>query len=1284
MRQTSRYLNFNPSQRHALDARRNLVIRANAGSGKTSVLIERIVQIMARGLEADERVSITQIAAITFTRKAAAELQGRLRQAFDDEHKRATDRAESDYWLAAARDLTRATIGTIDSLCGRILREFHWELHGPDHIDIDFQPLDSYDQSLFQQEAIDRVINRASAADATRPERAAVDWWGHREGFAQLIGHLRELLNHAIEPDRIVAAHTGQISIEEQCRRMWDESPAVAVLEEYRDSLAPDIRTILALLGDKPKGKYLTELHEKCSRLLELLEDAGSEIPILDVLSDILLTQKKEPRSMYFYKAVAPQLQALQAVWAEALAAGLPDLAGEEHAMRAAGHLVALLGPVQAEYLALCRQANRYDFLTVARRARRLLQTSASVRQTLRQRYRYVMIDEFQDTNPLQWEIIAYIVGDGPDGLLDRDRLCIVGDPQQSIFRFRQADVRVFHRAQEKIAAANRHYQLTDLPMPGDGDAGGVTSNQDEREGLVSLAENYRSLSPVPLLLMDQVFRYSFDPVVHKLDPDVDKFEIRYQPLAAGLQIPQQGEVRYIYIDEPEAGGGEGASEEGEEDSPQNSDLVAAQVEAVAGELAKLWGTPRLNPKAEEPANLRWRDMAILLPSRTDTLNALERALRERRIPFVVFGGIGFWQRQEIRDLVSLASWLADPGDELSLFVALRSPLAVLTDSEIFFLSQLGRGSLWRGLNVVSSSGEQLPDTSGQPSTSRRPEAPGLAAALQQTWNIFPSERRSALQETARRLRRWRDRTDRLSHADLLQRALEESGAYALYAVLPEGEQILANQRQFFEEIRAEEAASALGLSRLARRLRLQVDEFEKEGQANLATGDDAVQIMTVHSAKGLEFPVVAVLKMEGAVMRPGGASLMVEDQDDGPHPLGTVHVAVRHPAYPLRTFVCQGLQRLRDLDQRQQIAEKRRLFYVAGTRASERLILAGRATKTKLTWQRWFEEALEMNDTHRQAGFWQHPQHGWGVTIVRGSSPEDRSHREALALTVRSVDLDPIVESSLTPQVAATHLQDLRGLADDARALELRHVLHLNATPPTALLAWQRSGELSAQERGAIVGQLVHRALMTGISPLKLEPRLLEQRLHTLARALLERGAFQKEEEAPGPENAEVERVAGAALRVFSRLRRQDAAAVEICELMQAPGKTEAPFALTLGRWLIRGRFDKLIAAGTASGYTLVDWKSGSGPGARDRYGSQMQLYALALARSGQAARIAGAVQVRLVFLETAEIVLSQFNDEELQAFGSEVERDLQRIDEICNSLKVAGRAVPRESVGG
>ncbi len=1290
MHQTARFGKFSESQRHALDASRNLVIRANAGSGKTSVLIERIVQILARSRQSSTPLAVTDIAAITFTRKAAAELQDRLRQAFDEEQAASSDPAEKAFWSKASADLSRAMIGTIDSLCSRILREFHWDLQGDERIEVDFQPLDPYDQNLLQQEAIDRVINRSggSGDSVDSPERAALAWWGQREGFAVLCQHLLQLLNDPVEPERIIAAQGGQLSIEERCQRMWDEAPAVRLLQESRDELQTALQEIVSILGDKPRNKTLGELRQECGALLLSLPDTNRDSASLEGLCGILLTADKKPRSMRNYKDVEPQLLAMQKAWTAALQVELVDVEGEAHALRAADHLACLLGPVHAEYLGLCREANRYDFLTLARRTRHLLQSSSRVRGLLRKRFRYVMVDEFQDTNPLQWDILSYIVGDGPDGLLDKDRLCIVGDPQQSIFRFRQADVRVFEHVHEKILASNRHHGLVGTPMHYDAVPNAQPSTAQEREGFVVLAENYRSLSPLPLLLMDEVFQYTFDANEHALNPAANTFEIQYQRLRAGIRDSGCGEVRYVFADSNDAETEENGHENGAEEAQPDEELVAAQVEAVADEFVRLWGAPRLLHEGQEPATLRWRDMAVLLPSRSETLSALESALRRRRIPFVVFGGIGFWQRQEIRDLVHLASWLADPGDEMALFIVSRSPLVLLNDSEIFFISQLGRGSLWRGLQAAAQAGDSLPTTANKPPPSHRPETPGLSDALELSWQQFTPDRRQAIRNAATRLQRWRERTDRMGHADVLQRALEESGAYALYAFLPEGEQVLANLRQFFDRVRAEEGRGALGLGRLARRLRKHVDDFDREGQANLAGGDDAVQIMTVHAAKGLEFPVVAVLKMEGAVDRSRGSNLMVEDQEHQHAIPGTLYVNVRHPQHPLRTFTCQGLRRLRELDKRQEIAEKRRLFYVAGTRASERLILAGRATKNeRVSWQTWFEHALKIDEDHRQAGLWENRARGWQLTIVRSASEKAEFNLPSPNAPGLVVDLEPIVEESLTPLIAATQLDTLRKeLAGNPHDWWLRHRAHLDPAPRPAAQAWKQPTSLAPQERGALIGQVVHRMLMLGDDLFEMAPEALERRLFDLATALLERAAHEEDGDTASGERREIAEIAHAAHKILARLRRTDSDAEAIRQLMRAPGKTEVPFALALGRWVVRGRFDKLIRAEQTNGYTLVDWKTGHLHGisiGTERYRQQMLLYALALARSGQAARIDNGVQVQLVFLETAEIVSLHFNDATLRAFASEIEPDLLKTDPFLESLEVAGRAVPRENDG-
>src|SRR5262249_16489380 len=155
--------------------------------------------------------------------------------------------------------------------------------------------------------------------------------------------------------------------------------------------------------------------------------------------------------------------------------------------------------------------------------------------------------------------------------------------------------------------------------------------------------------------------------------------------------------------------------------------------------------------------------------------------------------GIGFWQRQEIRDVVSLATFLADGGDELALFALLRGPMGQLNDQEILFLSQFGRGSIHRGSHHFSSV-----EAIGLPSLAKADAAWSmLSAPVQQAldgfWQEMTTEDRHRVHSTVIKLNNWRQRVDRMAHADLLQRCLEESGAYAVYAAEQEGELILAN-----------------------------------------------------------------------------------------------------------------------------------------------------------------------------------------------------------------------------------------------------------------------------------------------------------------------------------------------------------------------------------------------------------------------------------------------------------------------------------------------------------
>ncbi len=975
------------------------------------------------------------------------------------------------------------------------------------------------------------------------------------------------------------------------------------------------------------------------------------------------------------------RVKPLQDTWHPLLSRFTFDYEAEQWALEAADRLVRLFGPVYREYLQLCHEANRFDFLTIARRARDLLARSAHVRDTLQARYRYVMVDEFQDTNQLQWEIISWLVGAGPDGPLDRDRLFIVGDPQQSIYRFRHADVSVFARVEQQIRADNQQHDFADKPTDYDRHQGQMTSAADQRLGPMPLAENYRTLSPVPLMLLDRVFQHVFDPAVHGLDLEHNHFEVRYQPLKAGRPpCPgAAGEVRYV-LPQDTANEEDDAGDSAEEESAGEG-LGHRQVVAVVDQLVSLHGQPKYTGKAG--ATLSWSDMAVLLPSRTVVLGELEKEFRRRNIPFVVTRGIGFWQRQEVRDVINLATCLADPGDELALFAVLRGPLGLLTDTEILFLSQLGLSSLARGLRLIARAGATLfaseentaPDHPASAETAHQ-LSPEAQSVLEGVWQTFPDDAKDRLRAAAGRLAVWRQRVDRLAHADLLQRALEESGAYAVYAAETEGEVILANLARLFDLIRAEEARSAPGLSRLTRKLRRRMDEAFQEEQATLAPGQDAVQVMTVHAAKGLEFPVVAVLKMERKADRGAYPRLMVvgptdvllkEDTQELPEPRpGTVAVSVRHPRRPREMYAPRLLKALHRLDVAQQVAESRRLFYVAATRAKERLILAGKpprllskggTAKLPVSWQKWFEEALQLTEAHKQRQVWEDPAHGFRVTIITEAQGGEPVAEVVPEVPTEPLALQTIRESARVPMIAAGTLIEWW----------LRYRAQGSPSPDRREMTAGGHASFANRSLEQVAGILLQRLIEMGdtVPP---SGRALQRFVEALAVNLL--SAPVPGEKGGGPEwappihPAALRAVVDATMRAIENLRQDTPEMRQVHRLLTAAGEVEVDWALKLGRRLVIGRFDKLLAAG--KGYEIVAWQAE--PAGESDITEQEQcrimLEALALYRSGRAALNRGVMTVHQVRIPGLQVQTLRIAPPELEA----MEKELDAIDALTS----------------
>jgi ATP-dependent helicase/nuclease subunit A len=1304
MRPTRTFAKFNESQRHSLDSRRNLAVRANAGSGKTSVLVERIVQILAHSWDESRPLDLTRIVAITFTRKAAGELQDRLRTSFLELAKGTEDPEEHAYWTARIEEIPRAMIGTIDSFCGRILREFGM-LAGPT-IEPDFDWLEEYEAELIRGEAVDRVINRLSSLSEQEKkgeaaaQSVACHWWAVNQGYDALTRHLTELLKAMVEPAVIMAAHRDLPPATERVAAAWQSLPAVRQLNRDRENLGAAFQEMIRRIDGHPEsGSELLKLRERLGDALAALQTPipGNISMALQALRQALLNQENQPRSMRPFGLVKDRLEPLQEVWAPLLEEFDADYQGEIAAAEAADRLALLLGRVYEQYLELCRQEGRFDFLTVERWTRDLLAGSPQVRKELKTRFRYVLVDEFQDTNHLQWEIISHLVGTGPEGRLDKDRLFIVGDPQQSIYRFRQAEVGVFRRVQEVIQISNQHHGHGDLPTLYDSYPARRPSADQERLGMIPLKENYRSLKKIPLQLMDRVFKHVFDPHAHGLNLEKNKFEVEYQELIPGAKSEAVGEIRYVIpsTEEPEH-----FPEAEGEDEQIDKDLSQVQVEAVVDQLVSLYGHPKLSALDGEKQTLSWKDMAVLLPSRSVVLTGLEKELTRRQVPYLVTSGIGFWQRQEVRDVVSLASFLADSGDELALFAVLRGPVGQLTDKQILFLSQFGLGRIHRGLQLIQQVGSSL-GCALECDDERRDAwqahwqklTDPVRSVLTNHWQGISEKERERLRSVAHKLEGWRLRVDRMAHADLLQRCLEESGAYTIYAAEPEREMILANLTRLFDRIRAEESRSAPGLARLARWMRDQVEDSYREEQASLTAGQDAVQIMTVHAAKGLEFPVVAVMKMERRIVGGPGKPLHVKTEWDellaadgnelGPVPPGTLAVRIRHPQRPRETYSSRLFKALRKLDQAQELAESRRLFYVAATRVKERLILAGRQpklaksgepVKLQACWQKWFEEALDLTQEDKKKGIWEDAAHGFRVTITTEVGGWQPALAPSPALSRKEFHLDYLHERPRHPTIATTGLQQMRELwSQDRQEWWLRYGVKVQAhvaDPPADFI--EHGLQKEDDPIGPAVGSLIHRLFEMGGTVLDRPAREREMLLESMAANTLSTPGDQDGswdgDFLTAADQKTIRMVVHAVQQILDRIK-QSGSADSLRRLLQADGESEVDFLLNLGRWRVSGRFDKLLAVDEGR-CEIVDWKTDQDDTWREivkRYQPQMKLYALALYRAGRAAMVEGRVRVHLALLHHVRVETLAFLPPELEAFAAELTEELREMDDYA-----------------
>ncbi|HEX5474531.1 MAG TPA: UvrD-helicase domain-containing protein [Vicinamibacterales bacterium] len=818
------------ARRFAVDPEQNVVLEASAGTGKTSVLVARYVNLMRRGVDP------ANVLAITFTRKAAAEMRERILR----ELRRAADGSVFDQrrWAELRDRLADIQVSTIDAFCLSLLREFPLEAD----VDPGFDLADETQVPSLVELALDRSLRIFTAGARSDPDFALV--------LAQLgINRAREGLAHLLERrlvawdvlDAFLARGPAGLTAGDVCR---------AARESLQGLLAGIPGGLTAWLADGPLA------HPRFQRLARDLralpagaEDDASTRALMDRVAAHFLradgTPRQSDRSLAPYRAqdypsaaAARRHRAAVVALSAPVAEALHRFARDLNVVLARG-VRKMFAIAQKQYEAALDERAVIDFSGVLERAVLLLRRMDEFSQSrfqLENRYQHVLVDEFQDTSRKQWELVSLLIkawGEGA-GTGGDTSIFVVGDRKQSIYRFRDADVSVLPRAADYIEGLR----------PGRGARRSIT----------------RSLRAVPPLLAfvndlfeqigagaarDDAFRYG----------ERDRFPVAPQP-------PHEVPVLGIAVAEtPEA--------------------CAA---IVAGEIARILREDDVRDRQSGIARrARPGDVAILFRSRASH-REFEAALEAHGIPTYVYKGLGFFDADEIKDALALIRFLADPSSDLRTAAFLRSRFIRLSDTASAALAP----SLARALVDVA--------------------APAAIDAL-------AHDDRAALDRARTAVRRWLPLVDRIPPAELLERILVES-AYAYELRGPRRQQGWENLKKMRGLIRRIQNRGYATFARIA------------EDLAALTAGDEsnavleaieAVNLMTVHAAKGLEFPIVFVVNVaKGATGPPRPVRLADDSVSIGP-------------------FVSEDDQEERAREQE----ETKRLLYVALTRARDRLYLA-------------------------------------------------------------------------------------------------------------------------------------------------------------------------------------------------------------------------------------------------------------------------------------------------------------------------------------------------------
>lgn len=848
----------------------NCIVTAGAGSGKTRVLVERYLKIIEEKSITNSNI-FEEIVAITFTEKAAKEMKERVRQSMIEKKERAlenNEREQAVIWRDNIQKLERATISTIHSFCAKILREYPIEAD----LDPEFVVMESTESTWILTDVVKKELKNYIKNEKELDSLHLYHWVkeiGFKRVVTEIIKLYHQLGNSGLDMYEIAKLTTDSFAL----------SPYLLLIDlELIDWIK------LFSLGDN-----LNNCESTSGKKLKLYQESWPSIKQQifanktngDGLEEVISTLVDITKGNFGAKTsdARKAINDLAKEYLDLIIATKYQYTEEE----LVSSLIILLEKINLSFVEEKAKNNALDFDDLQLRVIKLLQDNLDIRVKIHDNISYLMLDEFQDSNQIQKKLVSLVLED-ENKFIKPGSLFVVGDPKQSIYRFRGADVNVFKDMQLEIS---------------------TTSGR-----VCPLNNNFRSTHTIINFI-----NYFFSQIM-STQPDSPNY---YENAIPGKEAELEEKVEFIPI----------YHEKNDETSVRDKEAVS-----IAKRIEELIRS------GVEP-----KEIAILFRSMSNVKN-YEQELLKIDIPFYVVGGRGFYQKQEIFDLLNILEYLLDSSNKIALTGILRSSLVAISDDTLY--------------QIIKS------ETINQPISCWKDNLIDISE-LEKAKIIYFID--------------WIEKIKAISGrtkvTELLDTFVELTNYEAILLAQQNGVQAVANVEKFIrlvKEYTEENPYSIFNFLQIVNRL-ISEEQQETEAAVEAETGD-TVKIMTIHKSKGLQFSYVFIPEISREPKNDD--SLLKFDPK-----LGLSCRVVNDKSEivkPMRWIVIADKEKKLDRE------ESVRILYVAMTRAIKKLFLSGKVEDTKgrfsksevllaNTWSKWFDIIMQYESISLEKKSWQYQQ---------------------------------------------------------------------------------------------------------------------------------------------------------------------------------------------------------------------------------------------------------------------------------------------------------------------